>query len=145
MASHWSEAERALLDAILDRVIPPNPARDVPAAGGLGVAEFLGRKAASDPDFAARIRALLAKVSGPADTVTADTVDHLQAALPEAFDLLLRWTYMGYYSRPDIRPLVGLSPLPTQPRGYDVPPESPEEMAALVGPVKARGRCYRKA
>lgn len=145
MSSYWSETERTLLDAILDRIIPANPERIVPPAGRLGVADFLGRRAASDPGFADEIRALIAATSGPAEPVTDETVAHLEAALPEAFESLLRWTYMGYYSRPDIRSLFGLSPLPTQPRGYDVPPESPADMAALVAPVKARGCGFRKA
>ena len=72
-----------------------------------------------------------------------DLVAELESTAPEAFQALLRQTYMGYYSRPDVRVLFGLSDQPTQPNGYDMPSESPEFMAELTAPVVARGRCYR--
>ena len=74
-----------------------------------------------------------------------DLVAQLESSAPEAFQALLRQTYMGYYSRPDVRVLFGLSDQPTQPNGYDVPSESPELMAELTAPVVARGKCYRTA
>ncbi len=50
---------------------------------------------------------------------------------------------MGYYSRADIRPHFGLSDRPTQPEGYELPEDDPDELADMLAPVRARGRCYR--
>ncbi|MDH3660377.1 MAG: hypothetical protein OEU92_10160, partial [Alphaproteobacteria bacterium] len=57
--------------------------------------------------------------------------------------LLISAVAMGYYSRGDIRALLGLSPKPVHPDGYDVPPQDLDDIAALTEPVKQRGRCYR--
>ena len=146
MASPWTKSERRLLDAILDQLIPANPERNVPAAGQLGVAEFLGQRATADAALGELLAALLAqvaKLAGQHGEVSPGIVRRLEAAEPKAFEALLSQSYMGYYSRPDIRPLFGLSPNPTQPGGYAVPSETPKEMAALVDPVRARGRRYR--
>lgn len=143
MQASWTDKDRALLDAILDQIIPANPGRSLPAAGALGIADFLAAQAGRDADLSAQFRAALGCVAAHSGNVTAATVRQLEADRPEAFNALLRHTYMGYYSRPDIRSLQGLSDLPTQPRGYDVPPEPSEFMADLVAPVKHRGPCYR--
>ena len=52
---------------------------------------------------------------------------------------------MGYYSRADVRPQFGLSPRPTQPEGYELPEDDPDELADMLAPVRRRGRCYRPA
>ncbi|MEL0160965.1 MAG: hypothetical protein VXA48_18665, partial [Deltaproteobacteria bacterium] len=42
-------------------------------------------------------------------------VSQLEKSQPSFFEMLLRTTYMGYYSESAIRPLLGLSAGPTQP------------------------------
>ena len=155
-SSPWSEAESRLLRALLDRLVPASADGRVPAAGALGTAGYLAERASADPSLAALFRHALAHAAALAaargadfDALDADSRDAVVEALerdaPEAFAALVRHTYMGYYSRPDVRPLFGLSPRPTQPGGYDVPADDAGEMAALLAPVRARGRRYRPA
>ena len=152
----WNEAEGRLLVSLLDELIPASADGRVPAAGTLGVAEFLARKAAADPSPAASIREVLTHTSGLAEAQDAvfqsldaagrvAVVEALEREVPDAFAVLLRHTYMGYYSRADVRPHFGLSDRPTQPEGYAVPDDDPDELAALLAPVRTRGRCYRGA
>ena len=150
----WNEAERRLLNGLLDVIVPASADGRVPAAGRLGVAAFLADKAADDPALAASICRILTHASRLAAAQGAAfeeleaagrmaIVAALQRAEPDAFMALLRHTYMGYYSRPDVRPYFGLSDRPTQPEGYAVPDDDPEELADMVAPVRTRGRCYR--
>ncbi len=150
----WNDFEVGLLASLLDEVIPPSPDNRVPGAGALGVADFVVSACTSDPTLSFRVRDGLSRVATTAadlggefrDLEAAErtaVVKTLERNAPEAFQALLRTAYTGYYSRSDIRPLFGLSSRPTQPGGYDVPDDDPEEMAELLAPVLARGRCYR--
>ena len=150
----WSEAEGHLLNALLDEIVPASADGRVPAAGTLGVADFLAGKAADDPALAALFREVLKRAAQIAEARGASftaldaagrvaVVAALERAAPDAFTALLRYTYMGYYSRADVRPHFGLSDRPTQPEGYELPEDDPDELAALLAPVRARGRCYR--
>ena len=150
----WSEAEGRLLRALLDDIVPASADGRVPAAGALGVADYITRKAADDPALAALFRdglahaARLAEARGAAfEALDAagriGVVAALEREAPDAFTALLRHTYMGYYSRADVRPHFGLSDRPTQPEGYELPEDDPDELADMLAPVRARGRCYR--
>lgn len=152
----WSEAEGRLLRALLDRLVPASTDGRVPAAGALGVAEYLADRASADPSLGTLFRHALTRAAALAEDHGAhfdalDTasrvavVEVLEGDAPEAFAALVRHTYMGYYSRADVRPLFGLSSRPTQPGGYEVPGDDADEMAELLAPVRARGRCYRPA
>lgn len=151
---NWNEGESALLTGLLDEIIPASSDGRVPSAGALGVADFVMDKLTEDGTPNEMIRTALSH----AETLVAEAgrnfaelesnariaiVRQLEATEPEFFTLLIRYTYMGYYSRSDVRPLFGLSNQPTQPDGYDVPSESPEFMAELTAPVRKRGPVYR--
>ena len=155
-SSFWSEAERRLASAVLDRIVPASTDGRVPAAGALGVADFLADRASADPPLAALFRQVLAQAAALAeacgvhfdalDAAERDAiVETLEREAPDAFAALVRHVYMGYYSRADVRPLFGLSAAPTQPQGYEVPSDDPGEIAALLAPVRALGRRYRSA
>ena len=150
----WNEAEGHLLKGLLDEIVPASADERIPAAGRLGVVEFLARKASDDPALAALIRTVLTRAAnlverrgGSFDALDAAgriaIVEALEGAEPDAFTALLRHTYMGYYSRPDVRPHFGLSDRPTQPDGYEPPEDDPDELEAMLAPVRARGGCYR--
>ena len=150
----WNEAERRLLNGLLDEVVPASADGRVPAAGTLGVVDFLANKASVDPALAALLRTVLTRAAALAESRGASfealdaagriaVVEALERAVPDAFKALLQSTYMGYYSRPDVRPHFGLSDRPTQPDGYELPDDDPDELADLLAPVRARGRCYR--
>ena len=150
----WSEAEERLLSALLDELVPASADGRVPAAGALGVADSMARKAADDPALAGVLRKVLSHATRLAEARGAAFEDldaagrvavvaALERETPETFAALLRHTYMGYYGRADVRPLFGPSSRPTQPEGYAVPDDDPDEVAALLAPVRARGHCYR--
>ena len=145
-----------MLNGLLDQIVPASADGRVPGAGRLGVAAFLAGKAAGDPALASLIRAVLTRAaalleSGGASFEALDAagriavVEALERAEPDAFKALLQHTYMGYYSRPDVRPHFGLSDRPTQPDGYELPADDPDELDAMLAPVRARGRCFRPA
>ena len=70
-------------------------------------------------------------------------VEAIEAANTEYFTLLLTLTYMGYYSRPEIRSSVGVGSWPVHPKGYEVPLEPADMMEKLTAPVRDRGAMYR--
>ena len=140
-----NEHERRLIDAILDQLIPSNSARDIPAAGELGVASFIAEEIADDASLSESVSVLLKQARSLHGDVTHDVVRQLEIDHPKAFDDLLRLTYMGYYSRPDIRSKVGVAEWPVHPKGYEVPIEPPDLIAELTAPVRARGSIYRDA
>ncbi len=136
---------RVLLDAILDQLIPANPARNIPAAGESGTGAFIEAQATRDRDLNAALETLLSRAAKLADRGTPSSVRQLEHDLPVEFSKLLVMTYMGYYSRPEIRARVGVGAHAGHPAGYDVAREPPDLIDALTAPVRARGKAYRDA
>ena len=143
-ASLWSADERTLIDALLNQLIPSSDDGLIPAAGSIGVAAFVARALDEDPTLQASFARGLAHAA-EIGVGSADEVVLIETEQPEFFKLLQRLAYMGYYSRPDIRALLGLSAKPVHPDGYDVPIEPEDLMADLTAPVRSRGQCYRDA
>lgn len=148
----WSDREKAMLDAILDQIIPANAERGIPSAASLGLADHLAMVATEDPALATQFHEGLARAEALSTGEPFEALDNdhqvtvlrqLEQEEPGFFKPLLRHTYMGYYSRPDIRTLFGPSSNPVHPDGYDVSRESPELMAELTEPVRRRGSLYR--
>lgn len=145
----WTEKQRKILDTIMDELIPPSDNGTIPGAGALGVADFLpaARPYATDPIKSALtlinfVGEDFIKLPRPA-RVAILKKSELEHA--EAFATLIRVTYMGYYSRSDIRPHFGVGSHPIHPQGYTVLPESHELMNELTAPVRQRGKVYRNA
>ena len=150
----WSEDQGRLLTGLLDVIVPASADGRVPAAGALGIAGFLVSKASADPALAVSLREVLSHAAALAEARGANfddldaagrmaVVEALEREAADAFTALLWHTYMGYYSRADVRPHFGLSDRPTQPEGYELPEDDPDELADMLAPVRARGRCYR--
>ncbi len=147
MNSRLSEY-RQLLDGILDQLIPANPEKRIPAAGAFGVGEFMEARAAEDQSIMDALLQLL--MNGAArearsteSRVSSEMVAHIESNDAANFNVLLSLTYKGYYSRPEIRSLVGLESWPVHPKGYDVPVEPADMINKLTAPVKERGPMYR--
>ncbi len=138
----WSADERRLIDSILDQIIPASADGRVPAAGSLGVADFVAERVSEDAGYQAVVSDGLALAAG-LDGINTATLERLEITAPEFFAVLLPLVYKGYYSRPDTRPLFGLSAKPVHPDGYDVPGEPAELINALTAPVRTRGNCFR--
>ncbi|MEM6658633.1 MAG: hypothetical protein AAF625_11135 [Pseudomonadota bacterium] len=144
-----NETNRPILDAILDELIPPSEDGKIPGAGALGVAGFLLTANAYASDPAGSVQTILNALSAdfaalPRDEKVA-ALKRVEAAHGQAFETLVRLTYMGYYSRPDTRPYVGVGAHPIHPKGYLVDREDAALMDELTAPVRARGKVYRDA
>ena len=63
----WSDREKAMLDAILDQIIPANAERGIPSAASLGLSNHLAMVATEDPALATRFREGLARADTPCD------------------------------------------------------------------------------
>ncbi len=143
MTTCWTGTERLLLDSILDQLIPASPGRSIPGAGELGVADFIAGQVALDAGLREAIATLLDGAAGAGGEVSPTLVSGLEAEYPAEFLALLTVTYKGYYSRPDMRALVGVGSHPVHPDGYRVAAEAREFIDELTAPVRQRGACYR--
>jgi len=124
----WNDRQRKLIADILNELVPASADRRVPAAGELGVADFLFSTASVlERKHLASLAVLAERLSEDPDATSLPKL--LEAEAPEAFRTLLTLTYKGYYSRPGIRPLFGLSERPVHPSGYGVALESDELLA----------------
>ena len=146
----WSETENKVLIAVLDELIPANEKAGVPAAGALGVAGFLPTATSYAPDPVGSVTAVLKSIGDKTSDFTAlEKVDkitllkNVEIENTVDFGTLVQLTYMGYYSRNEVRPMFGVGAHAVHPKGYDVPRESDELMEILTAPVRARGKLFR--
>tara|TARA_B100000780_G_scaffold264026_1_gene218346 strand:+ start:2241 stop:2690 length:450 start_codon:yes stop_codon:yes gene_type:complete len=145
-----TDSQNQLLVAILDQLVPANLDKAIPGAGALGVAEFLWTATDYATDPIGTVIRLLDSIAAQADNfVILDNASkvavlkQIEATHKEDFAVLIRLTYMGYYSRADVRPFFGVGVHPIHPKGYHVLRESTELMAELTAPVRKRGPIYR--
>jgi hypothetical protein len=127
------DERRALLAAVLDRIVPPNG--DVPGAGALGVGDAIERTLAGSAPLRRLILDGLVEVdvaAGPAGFAVFDTAarDELlravEAAHPAFFAALVNHAYRGYYTHPtvlqDLERATGYPARPPQPLGHAIEP-----------------------
>ena len=142
--------QRALLTDVLDRLIPP--AGSLPAAGALGVADYIDRVLAGSTDLRRTILEVLLQIDATAGREHSRAFSELEGsrkdavlrrvetAEPEGFQALLRQAYNGYYSDPTVITSLGLEARPPQPAGYEL---EAGDLSPLEK-VKRRGRMYRE-
>jgi hypothetical protein len=135
-------ARRDLLALVLDTLVPPG---DGFPAGSIALDHVLAIASASAEVQSILERGLQAIDESGAGFARLDA-DDLERALAlveqthaALFDALVRHTYDGYYSHPEVLGRLGLEPGPVQPRGHRI------ETAELpdLGRVVARGPIYR--
>ena len=146
----FSDAQRALVKSVADRIIPPD--QGFPGAGELGVADYIDGIAAGSEDIKRLFAHGLSRIEGGAQGRSAtgfaalpdeqkdDVLRELEAGEPGFFEELVRHTYNGYYTNPTIIARLGLEVRPPQPLGYDLEPGD----LTLLENVKKRGRMYRE-
>lgn len=146
----WTCKQNLNLILILDELIPANEKAGVPAAGRLGVAGFLAAATSYAPDPVGSVTVVLKAVDERASDFfglpRAEKIAVLKDVEAEHmadFATLVQLTYMGYYSRSDVRPMFGVGAHPVHPKGYDVARESDDLMDSLTAPVRARGQFFR--
>lgn len=150
MASFLSSDQRALLDSVLDRLIPPSGA--MPGAGQAGTAEYLDNVVGESPRlarlFAAGLRDLETAAAERGSSFVAmrgeqqdDVLKHIESSNSAFFEPLLMHSYNGYYSNPVVVEALGLEARPPQPRGHEV---AFGDFSTLEA-VSSRGQAYREA
>ena len=136
---------RELLAAVLDVLIPADAG--FPPAGTIALEHVLSAAEVSAESEALLGRALRAIAEGAADfsALGADEREGLLREIerthPDAFDALVRHTYAGYYSHPEIVTRLGLTPGPLHPRGHRI---KDAELPNLTR-VMSRGPLFRQA
>ena len=121
----FSPAQRQLLDAVLDRIIPPQDNR--PGAGSLGIGDFVESVAVGDPgltrlfvtglaaiEIAASERGAggFAALSGDAQDETLRAIEQTDA---DFFEQLVLQVYNGYYTNLTVFEKIGYT-LPSTPQ-----------------------------
>jgi len=139
-----------LLLTILDEIIPAGGERRMPSAGVKAVADGVLSATACSPasmvGVASIVDAVFARKPEFADRPVEERIRILKGVereLPQSFGEFVRLTYMAYYSRPEIRSLLGVGAHAVHPEGYVVERESKELFDKLTAPVRARGPAYR--
>lgn len=101
-----------LLTAVLNRLVPN--CGEMPAAGDLGVASFIDDVLAAAPHLRAPVLEPLLMVQAGASRARPTReceldllLEETQRARPESFEVLLRATYVGYYSHPHVLATLG--------------------------------------
>ena len=150
LASVLVESQRALLTDVLDRLIPST--EGLPAAGALGVADYIDLVIAGATDIRRAILEVLLQIDAAAgrehsraftelDGGSKDAVlRQVEASEPAIFQALLRQAYNGYYSNPTVVTGLGLEARPPQPAGYEL---EAGDLSPLEK-VRRRGRMYRE-
>lgn len=154
MVSTLSIWDSACFNAVLNCLIPPNSDKNIPGAGMISLAGFMEAQVNADVTLNTLFKTGFECLRGITDnkgnafealpeTERIAALRELEQEAPEFFAELVRLTYMGYYSRADIRVSLGLSGDPVHPKGYDVEAESSEFLTNLTAPVRARGNVFR--
>lgn len=144
-----SDDQRRALSCVLDEIVPPRTAVDLPGAGGLGLVARIERVLADSPELVPVVSAGLAALdassrggdfAGLARSDRRAVLDTVVAAQPGFLPALVFHTYLGYYADASVQRQLGLEGRPPHPRGYDMERND----LSLVEPVRARGRLYRE-
>jgi hypothetical protein len=148
-ASGLAGDDAATLSAVLDCLIPEDPARGLPSPAALGLADYVASRLG---DALALIRPGLAALDAGARALAGtrfaelprpqrDEVLRAHAANDPGFlPALIFHTYAGYYQSAAVLEALGLPGRPPHPNGYEIGPDDPH----LLDPVRARAPFYRK-
>jgi hypothetical protein len=138
-----SEAERLLMRAVMDRLVPP--VDDLPGAGTMGL---LGEVEAMAQRHAPYGQALLHFVAAlaagfPADAGPAQdsAIAAFERAQPAVFQAVLEVVYLAYYAEPRVHARIGWRTGPIQPRGFSLPPFDD----AILEATRRRAPFWRQA
>ena len=140
----------ATLDAVLDCIIPPSPARGLPGASEVGVWSFITRFAAAEAESVrddlawidAMAREHVSKAASELDSeALAKLLSELREAHPGRLDTLGRLTMSCYYQHDAVLQALGDEPRAPYPLGFKVEPGD----LSLLEPVRQRGPIYRDA
>jgi hypothetical protein len=120
-----TEADRTVLRAVMDRLVPPID--DLPGAGTMGLLDAVEAMASAHPPFHLALLALLdglpANEFGRLAGADQDkAIGRFETAHPAPFSAALELVYLAYYGDPRVHGRIGWRTGPLQPGGFAVPP-----------------------
>jgi hypothetical protein len=120
-----TDAERAVLQAVMDRLVPP--VDELPGAGTMGLLDKVEAMAGAHPPFHFALIALLGGLPAGsfAARVAADqdkAISRFETAHPAVFNAVLEVVYLAYYADPRVHGRIGWAGGPLQPGGFALPP-----------------------
>ena len=148
-----SDEQRALLAAVLNRIVPARD--DLRGAGDLGVADAIDATLAASPTLrrlfleglllieleSARRAGSAARDFGDLDADQQDdALRAVELAWPAFFAALVSHTYRGYYTLPEVHAAIGYPDRPPQPLGHRLPAFDP----ALLARQRQRAPFWRR-
>ena len=142
VADMFTPCEKKILNKILDQLIPANEQKKIPGAGQLDVGAFIIERMAKNLALKNKITKIVFIAQSEADKISPGFVRHLEKNNSDEFSSLLTETYMGYYSRADMREKLGLANHAVHPTGYPVDGEGQELLDTLTAPVRNRGKVF---
>ena len=145
-----------LLECLIDQIIPASKNGKLPSAGSLGISDFIMGQISRDSklkgiyDQGINESLNLIKKVEKNDFLSLSKqekrtlIQELEEKQPEFFLLLVRQTYIGYYSHSDVLRHFGLPGRPIHPKGQKLLSDDPDVIDELIKPVLDRGPLYRK-
>jgi len=120
-----SEADRTVLRAVMDRLVPP--VDELPGAGTMGLGTEVEAMMGQHSPFHQALVGLLDSLAAEgfatlAGSVQDDALRAFEAAQPVMFNALLELVYLAYYGDERVHRRIGWRTGPLQPRGFDLPP-----------------------
>ena len=142
----FSADQKRILACVLDQLIPADPQRRLPAAGEVGVADYIETTLHGLPDLWSLIVQGLADLEAAARQRFACSFEALgrdekHSLLQEqgfVFPLTFH-TYIGYYQHSTVASALGMRTGAPHPQGYDMRKDD----LSLLDVVRRRPRLYR--
>lgn len=147
----FTAEQKRVLAHVLDDIIPASADGRLPAAGALGVADYLDQSLGALPGLKAMIAEGLGALDALARRRHPDGLDALAPAERAAVlvehagsehsfpPILILHTFAGYYQDPHVLAALGMPPRAPHPQGYEMGPDD----LSLLDPVRQRGKLYR--
>jgi Gluconate 2-dehydrogenase subunit 3 len=143
-------AQRALLAAVLNRIVPPRG--ELPGAGDLEVGAHVEAVLATSLELRRLVLEGLREIEiasarragrpfvalGPAEQTA--VLEAVEESRPACFAALVEHTYRGYYTQPRVLEAIGYGARPPQPLGRSLPPFDP----ALLARQRERAPFWRR-
>ena len=147
-ADPMNSGQRAILDAVLDMIVPPSADGRMPGAAQVGVPAWLIAEAS---DALPRLREELDEIdrrarerfAGGFAALSADQrqslLDEIRSRDPSFMSRLALETVTCYYLHDRVLEGLGMEARPPAPKGYQVV----QGDLSLLAPVRARGKIWR--
>ena len=139
-----TEAERAAMRAIMDRLVPP--VDDLAGAGTMGLLAEVETMAARHRPFHRALLRMLEDVAADAFPAQAGpaqdaAIRAFEQAEPAIFKTVLEVVYLAYYGDERVHRRIGWRTGPLQPRGFTLPPFD----EAILEKARQRAPFWRRA